>query len=94
MIALNKFLIRLKVCYYILTKKHKHWFIVDIDKENLVKLIKEEDYEIKEIYYHGIRPYLMWKIIHKIAETKDFADMVIEKANFELEAENYKRKKK
>lgn len=82
---MKKLLIRLKVCWWIITRKHDHWAIINLDQENLIKLFKEKDFDI-DVTYHGIQPYILYKMIQRIADTMDEDDMLLERISFEAEA--------
>lgn len=79
-----KFLIRIKVCWLILTRKYDHWFIVNLSEKELIKQIEGEDYEPK-VYMHGIRSYMMNKTVKDWADSISEVDMICEKANMEAE---------
>lgn len=84
-IKLLKFKSRLLVAYRILFRKYDHWLIINVDKDNLIKLLKDEDFET-DGYYHGIQPYVYFKMVERVASSKDEIDMMLEKAKFEAEA--------
>ena len=62
--------------------KYNHFLIINIEKDNLEKMLKGEDYIVVSQYY-GLRNYLYWKIIKQLSSTVSEIDMVCEKANFE-----------
>lgn len=90
-IRLYKFFIRLKTCYKILFV-YKHWFLTILTREQLVLLLKGDNFEIK-MMKHGLHEYNIICIAKSIAETKDDIDMMLEKAKFQAESELFKTKK-
>ena len=66
---MKKFYIRLLACYKILFRKYDHWVILDVDKDNLVKLLKDEPFT-SDVLYHGVQPYVFYKMIKNISTRK------------------------
>ncbi len=62
--------------------------LVSIDHQNLIELFKEEDFEV-DVLYHGLRPYVIDRIIQQMAEGKDDIDMALDKAQFQAMADDY-----
>jgi len=89
----NKFWIRIRTCWYILTGKYKHWYLTHIDDENLKVFFKKGQYEI-EVVYHGIRPYIFKTLVKHYAKSIDDVDMILEKATFDAEYELWLREQK
>jgi hypothetical protein len=44
--------------------------------------------------YHGLQPYVVQRMINQCSTVKDDIDMMLDKAQFEAEAELHNRKKK
>jgi len=82
---MKKLLIRLQLCWCIITRKYDHWVVINLDEANLRELLKENDFEC-DAKYHGIQPYILYKMIDRISKTKDETDMFLEKMAFEAEA--------
>jgi len=87
---MKKFYIRLLACYKILFRKYDHWVILDVDKDNLVKLLKDEPFT-SDVLYHGVQPYVFYKMIKNISNTTSEIDMICAKAEFEAAALEYKK---
>lgn len=88
---MKKFKIRLHAAYRILFRKYNHWVILNVSDENLIKLLKDEDFDT-DMLYHGVQPYVFYRIIKMVSNSKDDIDMVLDKAKFEADATEYKRK--
>jgi len=86
---MKKFKIRLLAAYRILFKKYKHWVILDVSDENLVKLLQDDDFDA-DVLYHGVQPYVFYKMIKMASNSKDDIDMCLDKAKFEADAIGYK----
>jgi hypothetical protein len=89
----NKYWIRIRTCWYILTGKYKHWYITNIDDENFKKFFKNQRYEL-DITYLGIRPYIFKRIIKNYARSIDDVDMILGKAQFDAEYDLWLKEKK
>lgn len=89
---MKKFLIRIRTCYYILSRKYDNWFIVNVDKDNLIKILRDENTFDADLNYHGLRPYVVSRIIKMLSNAKDEVEMICDKANFEAEAQEFKKK--
>jgi len=89
--TMRLFWIRIKVCWRIMTRKYDHWVIIYLDKPNLLKSLKYQDYQSKATAHH-IHPYMMHKLIKDVAATKDDIDRSLDKAAFEGEVEIFKNK--
>lgn len=85
---MRKFKVRMFVIYHLLFKKWKHWTIITINDDSLIKFLKDKDYDIG-IALHGMPSYVFYSIIKSISNTKSDVDMICEKANFEASAEEY-----
>jgi hypothetical protein len=86
----NKLSIRLKVCYKILFRKYDHFVLINVDMENLVKIIKDENFETN-LVYHGVQPYLAYRMIEMVACDED--EMILKKALFEGKVAEYMESK-
>lgn len=84
-IRLAKFKTRLIACWHILSKKKKHWVLIDVDDKNLVELFKGNDF-YADVLYHGVQPYVYYKMIKMVADSQTDVDMICAKAEFEAEA--------
>lgn len=82
---MKKLWIRLRTCYEILFLKKRHWVFINVDRENLIKMLKEEEFTVS-MNYHGLQPYNIFCIVKMIAEKKDDIDMICDKAEFEADA--------
>ena len=86
------FKIKLIACFRIFFV-HKHWFLICLDSENLLKLISEDDeYEV-EVLYHGLVKYNVKKICKNAVSDMTDVDWILEKAQFEAEADLYNSSK-
>lgn len=83
---MKKLKIRLKVCWYIISGKYTHWFIINLDRKNLINLLKNEDVDC-DGFFHGIQPHIFNRIIKIISHSKNDAQMLLDKIKFETEAE-------
>lgn len=90
---MKKLLIRLRVCWDILTMKNQHWAIISLSKQDLVDLLRSEDFDI-DITYHGLQPYIIDRMIDNLADQKNEVDMLESRLKFELEAEKHLKTKK
>tara|TARA_R100001530_G_scaffold136174_1_gene115599 strand:+ start:344 stop:592 length:249 start_codon:yes stop_codon:yes gene_type:complete len=81
---MKKLAIRLNAAIKILFSSH--WVILRVEQNDLGNMLLEEDYDIK-ILFHGLQPYGVWRIIKDMANEKDDLDMLLDKAQFEAEAE-------
>jgi len=88
----NKFKIRIKVCWRILTRKYNHWIILNLDDDNIVKLLKDEDFDL-DGQYHGLQPYVCNRMIQQYASNLDEVDMICQKAEFQANAELHSKSK-
>lgn len=91
-VRLFKFKLRLRACYNILFRKYNHWVILDLDNENIIKLLKDENFDAN-ILYHGLQPYNVYKIIQMVGNSKDDVEMLCYKAEFEANAAEYSKSK-
>jgi hypothetical protein len=82
---MKKFVTRLRVAFKILFGRRKHWAMINISKENLVELLKGNEFDV-DVFYHGIQPYVFYKLIKCVSNSKDDIDMMLDKAKFEAEA--------
>lgn len=86
---MKKLMIRLKVCFRILTMKDRHWFVYAIDEQNLIELIKGADFNVS-VMYHGLQTYQVKLIIKAISDSIDDIDMILAKADFEANCQLWK----
>lgn len=86
----QKFLVRLKCCYIILFRKYNHWVILNLDKENLIKLLTDKEFEVS-MMYHGLQKWCIYKMIKKLSNTKNDIDMILEKAEFEAKSDEFSK---
>jgi hypothetical protein len=89
---MKKLIIRLRVCYNILFRKYNHWAILNLDKDNLVKLLQDKEFEA-DILYHGLQPYVCNRMIQMVANNFNDIDSICAKAEFEAEALEYQKRK-
>lgn len=89
-IPVNKLLTRIRTAYKIIFRKYDHWVVLNVNDENLIKLLKEENFEC-DVEYHGLQPYVFRTMIKMVANEKDDNDMLLDKIIFEAEAENRKK---
>ena len=87
---MKKIKTRLKACWNILFN-YNHFVIINVDKENILRLITDKQFEIKGSYL-GFQPYVYNKLIKSLAADKDDIDMVLDKAQFEADAQQFKNK--
>ena len=72
---------------------HSHSMIlIDINNDNLIKLVKGNAVEFK-ISVYKLHPYLAFKSIKLISSTKDDLDMILDKAQFQADTEIYLKNK-
>lgn len=91
--AIRKFFIRVVTCWRIMTRKYDHWVLLNIDDENLIRLLKDKDFEVTTPY-HGTQPYVYNKMIQMVAKGFTEVDTVCAKAEFEAAAQEYINKTK
>jgi hypothetical protein len=85
-VSLNKFFIRVRTAIWVLFHPQAHWFLISINKENLINLIQEKDIKELDLMYHGLVGYNINMICKNISERKDEIDYMLDKASFEAEA--------
>lgn len=85
-ISFKKFQSRIKIAFGILFRRYDHWFFVNFDMKQLVKLVQEEDFDVT-ITKHGLQNYNVRRAIKMMANAIDDDDMVLEKGDFEAHAE-------
>lgn len=61
-------------------------------REEFIKHLKGEDVTM-DFSYHKLQEYNFYDLIKKIADSKDDVDMMLGKAAFEAEAEEYAKVK-
>lgn len=89
---LNKFWLKLTAAYKILFK-WDHCFVVAIDRENLERLLLEDDIEASMTYI-GMQSYNVKQVIHVLADTYDEDDMILSKAEFHAKVDEFIENKK
>ena len=82
----NKFKIRLRACFRIMFRKYDHWVILNVSRNDLELLVRDKNFDV-EVLYHGIQPYILYKIIQEVENGTDGIDMILEKAEFEHKAD-------
>ena len=87
--GMKKLKVRIIAAYRILFRRYNHWVILDVNDENLVKLLKNESFDA-DILYHGVQPYIYYKMIKMVGNSKDDIDMLLDKAKFEADASELK----
>lgn len=90
-IKLFHFKIKMQACFRIIFG-HKHWFLISLDSENLMKLIAEDDFEAK-LLYHGMVRYNVKRVCKNVVCDMDDVDWILEKAQFEADADEYIKRK-
>ena len=85
-------ILRIKACWNILTQKKKHWVMLSVSEQDLIKLIKNEDVEI-EITYHKMQKFTYTKLIKMYGDHFDEVDMLQEQLRYELKAEQFAKRK-
>jgi len=87
------FLYRLEAAWTILFSPKLHWILLSLDNEQFIKLFKQEGIELN-FRYHRLQEYNFYDIVKRLAEQKDDIDMMLGKAEFEAEAEEYSKRNK
>ncbi len=90
---MSKFKIKLTVIWKIITNQYKHFAVLNLTQEQLINLFSDEDFEV-EVMYHGLQPYVVQRMINQCSTVKDNIDMMLDKAQFEAEAELHRQQKK
>lgn len=90
--GVNKFLIRLKACWYILSGRYKRWLILNIEKDELIKLLQGDNFDVN-ILHHGTVHYTNIIMIKGVAASYDKDDILLEKIKFECDYDEYKKQK-
>ena len=80
------------VCWYILTRRYNHFVVLNLSKEELIKLLRNENEIEVDVYFHGIQPYVFNKMIKMISESKDDSQMLLDRIKFEASAEEKYKK--
>lgn len=85
--------VRLKYSLRLLFGIDKHWILITYNKKALENITLDNGADIC-VTTHRTHPYIAKKIIHEISALTDDVDMIVEKANFQVQAlEHYKNKK-
>lgn len=90
---MTKLVVKLNILWNIITNKYKHFVVLDISEEQMINLFSDKDFEV-EVMYHGLQPYVVQRMINQCSTVKDDIDMMLDKAQFEAEAELHNRKNK
>lgn len=85
--------LRLSACWNILTQKRKHWYFVSIDTDDLIKLIKKEDFEL-DIIHHKLQFYNVMELVRMHKNSFDDIDFLEQRLKFEHEAEQFNNTKR
>lgn len=85
-IKIKLFLVRLSTAWMILTKPHLHWIVFHFTTAELIEQLKGELFEYKLII-HKLQEYNAKAIIKSISGKIDDIELMLEKAQFEAEAE-------
>ena len=87
------FLIRIKICWLIITQKHKHWVLLPLKEDDMISVLTDEDFEI-DATYHKMQPYVLNKMLKMYSEQLSDVDMILQKAKFQHDAAEFNKKKK
>lgn len=90
--TMKKLLVKLEVIWKIITNQYKHFVVLNLSEEDLVNLFSDKDFEV-EVMYHGLKPYVVQRMINQCSTVKDDIDMMLDKAQFEAEAQLHKQQK-
>jgi len=82
---MKKLMIKLKVCYYILSGKYQHWFIVNLTRHDLIKLFKKEEFLI-QTECCGLREYVILKTLKSMGDAIDDDELELNRIEFEVNA--------
>lgn len=80
----------------LLFKRNPKFILIQIDDENLIRTIKgdaDQDIQLQITYLH-LHEFLVNRIIKVISSHKDDIDMMLDKASFEIEAEEFMKNRK
>lgn len=87
----NKGRLRLFGAVKIFFGQYRHWVILNIDEDNLVRLIDEQkDLEVESMFC-GLQPYNVHQLVKRIAKNIPDEKMILEKAAFQGEVELRRR---
>jgi hypothetical protein len=90
---MKKLKLKITICWKILTGRFKHFTLISLDEENFTKFVNEYPFELHTIHY-SMQPYNSMVLIKKIADSKSDADMILDRARFLHEADEYAKNKK
>jgi hypothetical protein len=88
---MNKLIVKLNILWKIITNQYKHFVVLDISQEHMINLFSDEDFDV-EVMYYGLQPYVVQRMINQCSTVKDDVDMILDKAQFEAEAELHSHK--
>ena len=81
---IKRFWIKLKLMWVI--SKNSHIVILTLDEESVRSLFSGKGKFDVNVSYLGMQPYLNYKLIKILADSKTDIDMILMKAKFEAEA--------
>ncbi len=82
---MKKFYIKLKICYFIISGKYQHWFIINLTRDNLIKLFKKEEFII-QTECCGVRDYVVFKTLKSMGDAISDEELEISRIEFEVNA--------
>jgi len=86
-------LYRIRAAWKILFSPNLHWILISVSREEFIKHLKGEEVTM-DFSYHKLQEYNFYDLIKKIGDQKDDVDMMLGKAAFEAEAEEYSKRNK
>lgn len=91
--SIGRFIVRLRMAYCVLFEKKHHWILINLKHEDFIKILKDESFDL-EYSYFALRPYLIAKIFHQLGAQQDETDLILLKAEFEAEVDEFNKDKK
>ena len=89
---MNKLIIRIVAAFRILFNINSHWAVIRISKDDLDKMLRDKSFEV-DYTYHGIQPYIFYRMVKGISEEKSDTDMALDKAEFQAKAYLFNKQK-
>jgi len=86
-------LYRIRAAWKILVNPNLHWILISVSREEFIKHLKGEDATV-DFSYHKLQEYNFYDLVKRLADEKDDVDMMLGKAAFEAEAEEYANRNK